>query len=1644
MNFRLLLTWLVWGLLYPMISLQAQCDCIPASGPVIDPLPTIELCDGDSTSLTVEIQPGSFSSFPDAYFIERDNNRVAQEWVRYNTDTGFVDSDDLTSWDAVIGGATFKGDSVYYLMRPGLLLRTLPDVLPLELDTLSSPSTRQGQFWVGLAYDESTDTLYALSNRNNQNTSLLYSLNEETGDTSLVSSLPEGARWLTSDDNGTLYVGFSTTDALYSFDLNSRTLDSIGEFGFNSRPCQGADFDRGSGILYGLFLDGNDDSVLGIIDTESGEFCSFDTINQQMNCPMVIKDSEPVSSDYSFSWTPTTNMIGPLTSNPEVFPSDTTTYTVTVTDSCGNSSSSSVIVNVIQAPDPLNSQACLSDVNITLGQDCSAEITPDALLTPDYQCPNQFYEVTIAGRPDPIVDGNDLGQTIEATVQPVGGGNSCTSNVTVNDDMIPAVINCSDVTLSFGDVVPDLTADDNCDPNPTIINLGTTFTDTVSCSTPFFYAATQTAVAEDASGNRSAPCTRTAFFLGPQASDVEFPDSLSEMTSNFLSCNDVFPTMPNGLYPTPEFSGTPDIGGIDINDYPPQIPIDANFQDIPVVTNPPCKVSFIRNWFVIAWDCNQPDTIARYSQLIQILDKEGPTFSLPQIDTLSTNSTNSCEVSVTLPYPNNANDNCTDIDRVDVTYGFNSIPDLQPGGASVNLPLGSTEVVYRVYDGCINSTTDTLMITVIDENVPTVVCRSANVGLNNTGPTRVYAQSFDDGSFDDCGPITLEVARMDSACGYDTSFGPFIEVTCCDVADEVMVILRATDEAGNMNECMTTLDVQDKTPAQIVAPDDITVSCEFPVDPNDLSIFGKVVVTDNVNAINNRSLEPGVEDIVLTDPGVDPVGPTIYGQDGVAYDNCDVTVQDTSVIEELNCNALMIERTFLAVVNGEIEAQAIQRIYVENIAQFSEDDIVWPKDTMLINACNGVETDPENLDTPHAFPRFTSGPCNNVVISDPQDTRFFTLDPNDPTCYKILRKWQVMDWCSPLPNGDPLVFEHHQLIKVVNNDGPEFTSACDDQIVCTTDGECGTGFLSLSQEAVDDCTPEADLEWSYIIDLDSDGDIDEFGNSSDASGNYPLGTHRITWTVEDGCNNRTSCAQIFEVEACKDPTPICNPGITVELTPMFIGPDTFAMSEITAELIGGNSFHACGYDVTVSFSEDTSDQTLVLDCDDVGVRDISIYVTDENGRQDFCRTYVLVQDNQLVCGNDPGPSFPVSGSITNSSTSRGLPNTEIEISGGIEFMTMSDEEGYFEFPGLLAGQSYTIEPGRDGDDLNGVNTFDILLMQQHILGLTEFDSPYKYIAADIDHNQRITGRDIIQLRRVILGIDDSFPENTSWRFADAEFDFGSGDPLALNFPESYEIRDLTGEMHIEFEPIKIGDLNMSANFNDSEAQTRFDANKNWYSQQEDLKMGQPVSIPVYVEDAEDLLGFQIQWEFNPQWVDVQSIRSEQIDIQSGNWVLGEDFLRISWSQAYGAKINPEKPVFYIDLTSQRANSIAQVLSLASAREFSSEVYTSSGEYGLTHRVNAENLAMPSFELKQNRPNPATDITIIDVQVPVTMPATLVITNGTGKEVYRERALFSRGWNQFEIQTSNFGPSGIYFYSVSAGPFNDSKKMILID
>jgi len=61
---------------------------------------------------------------------------------------------------------------------------------------------------------------------------------------------------------------------------------------------------------------------------------------------------------------------------------------------------------------------------------------------------------------------------------------------------------------------------------------------------------------------------------------------------------------------------------------------------------------------------------------------------------------------------------------------------------------------------------------------------------------------------------------------------------------------------------------------------------------------------------------------------------------------------------------------------------------------------------------------------------------------------------------------------------------------------------------------------------------------------------------------------------------------------------------------------------------------------------------------------------------------------------------------------------------------------------------------KDDHYQNGISTLDMILILKQIVGLEPFDSPYKFIAADVNKSGTVTTADIVAIRRVILGIDN--------------------------------------------------------------------------------------------------------------------------------------------------------------------------------------------------------------------------------------------------------------------------------------------------
>jgi len=83
-------------------------------------------------------------------------------------------------------------------------------------------------------------------------------------------------------------------------------------------------------------------------------------------------------------------------------------------------------------------------------------------------------------------------------------------------------------------------------------------------------------------------------------------------------------------------------------------------------------------------------------------------------------------------------------------------------------------------------------------------------------------------------------------------------------------------------------------------------------------------------------------------------------------------------------------------------------------------------------------------------------------------------------------------------------------------------------------------------------------------------------------------------------------------------------------------------------------------------------------------------------------------------------------------------------------------------------------------------------------------------------------------------------------------------------------------------------------------------------------------------------------------------------------------------------------------------------------------------------------------LKQNFPNPFNPSTLITFDLPQSSTVTLKVYNMNGESVaiLVDNKTMTRGTNTLEFNAGNL-PSGIYVYSIQAGDFSETRKMMLL-
>ncbi len=1168
----------------------------------------------------------------------------------------------------------------------------------------------------------------------------------------------------------------------------------------------------------------------------------------------------------------------------------------------------------------------------------------------------------------------------------------------------------------------------------------------------------------------------------------------------------------------------------------------------------------VRTWQIFD-DCNRK--ISEHVQLIHAVDDKAPAFGVRDV-TINMDPIG-CQAEWVVEKPWELQDNCNSTSEIRwgvlVPAGL-VLEGSQPTYKIKGLTSGTVTVTYWAEDCCGNRTEKNANITVIDVAPPVALAKRNLVlsltgsGVDQDGSAKIYAWQVDNGSYDNCSPIKVEIRRKTGGACENTGLsdhnnnstfnnhsdvpsevpqqswfhpfdnkndndgGAYVKFCCEDIPDgqsfgEYEVEMRVWDDANNNSiygdnliinglkdnyaTTWATIRVENKIAPAIVCPKEVTVTCdtelylslekESPVSNANLSVTGSPVTSDLCTSL------------------------------GMTYK--DAWIGNSNVL----CKTGTIRRDFF-VEKGTNKSSCSQIITVSGLGKaftvtFPQRGGVseWPGCSLSLedvrNASNSLIKNPI-LDY---------GQCDIVGENITIDTFLF----EDGACKKWRVTYKYINWCTGQEittlNGQPIVYYY------TYKDAIAPVMKCENIMVTANpnplnpNGGC-EGVVKLTATASDVlvCADESWIKWQSYVDLWANGTVDRIGSSfvnkawngiwarqdkfvagqlnpnwtalqaqhpgitfantvfvsyippTKSSGgvvNLPDFTldaenisHPVIWKTTDGCGNVSQCESSIMVVDKKSPTPYCV-GLSTAL--MQVNP---RMVELWAKDFDKGSFDNCtpqgklyftfrengnltnpvlsklneehffkGAGVSATSAEYSngkaykwlpSSRTAGRIFTAAGKINLEVSVWDENLNQDFCTIELTIVDNTP-------PMTRISG-VIRTKEGLGLMNAEViptSMSSGVMGSVMTDEYGNFD---VDIQDDTQLGVSKDGDDLNGVTTLDLVMIQRHILGIQTMPSPYQVIAADATNDGRLSAADLTEIRKLILKLLPEFSVNTSWRFPVESQNMNPSQP----FPFEEQVMTYAGlpQQDLNFVAVKIGDVSGNAIVNQVSGIMETRTN-----QVLTLLAGRPVQqansdlveIPVYNRDLKDISGLQLA--LTSSIGEIIGIQPMGLPLSKNQYSIIQNVLRISFTLTNSMTLPENMPVFSLVIKVKTKESFPEIQPLDSG--WKNEAYGPDLRI-LEVALSKEHQSQASALSCQNEPNPFRQQTTIGIQLVENAVVQLQIFDVNGKVVMSKEMHLNRGVHQEIITREQLGNSGVYYYTITANGKSESRKMILVE
>ncbi len=589
-------------------------------------------------------------------------------------------------------------------------------------------------------------------------------------------------------------------------------------------------------------------------------------------------------------------------------------------------------------------------------------------------------------------------------------------------------------------------------------------------------------------------------------------------------------------------------------------------------------------------------------------------------------------------------------------------------------------------------------------------------------------------------------------------------------------------------------------------------------------------------------------------------------------------------------------------------------------------------------------------------------------------------------------------------------------------------------------------------------------------------------------GMLPVGNYKVNWTVGDRCGNKNSTEQFIEIQDKTAPTPImvdiatavmtngkveikakafdkggcangciasfdnCTPkdGLfftftdhiphfwtnpiewanqLTEFGKYFFDPNTGDISTEAKYLVG---------EADAWLTELNTSQRIFL-CENYTfphIDTIKVYVFDkfddtidncDNNNFDFAEVKVKFKG----CLGDS--SSTIQGLVR---TPTGIPVEGMDMDLNDNYNTKTDNNGNYTID--VESGNYTISGFSYEEQIEGITERDIILLDRSMLGILEFDNPYKKIASLLRNGIDFKPLDINSLQYLLLrqNVNILFK---SWVAVSDSFNFGN--PPYNNITGDYLHQKVSSNgqpiKDINFMAVKLGDLDFSALMNPPARQNR---GLTFLAENKKLTIGEVIDIPIYAKNYTDIRGLQLT--MNTKGMKIVKIIPGYMNIVNDYNVLDNNLL-IIWKSTTN-DIDDDDLLFTLRVKATKNGRVKDFL------KFNDNFLRTEAYFGYNLEIDSIHLDYKTpvstveiangFNLYQNIPNPFTDKTTIGFDLSNESKFKLSIFDLTGRKLTDFYGMGKPGYNSITIDLKNY-KNAMMIYKLKTTNNTAIKKMI---